>query len=104
MMSKKIRYETPRNCDELVDLLMSDLMSDHLDILAQMTDAEFEKFYDAVGGCIIEEFNLWTGNERLLYSCLFSGSFDHHEVDPAWVILKKMRDRVRQDTGLVIIT
>lgn len=104
MTIKKERYERPRSCDELVDLLMSDLMIEHLAILAHMTEDEFERFYDEVAGHIIEEFDLWTGNDALLHSCLFSESDDDEEPDPARVILKKMREQVREENGVIIIT
>lgn len=100
MTAKKKHCERPRSCDDLVDLLMSDLMIEHLAILAHMTEDEFELFYDEVAGHIIEEFDLWTGNDGLLQSCLFSESDDDEEPDPARVILKKMREQVREGDGL----
>ena len=105
MNGKPKRYETPRNCDELVDLLMSDLRPEHLHVLARMTEAEFERLYIAVAEQIIEEFGLWKDNEPLLNSCLSVEPADAHDADPARVVVKKMRERVREAAaGVVIIT
>ena len=59
MTAKKKHCERPRSCDDLVDLLMSDLMIEHLAILAHMTEDEFELFYDEVAG------SAWTSKNSI---------------------------------------
>jgi hypothetical protein len=104
MNGKPKRYETPRSCDELVDLLMSDLRSEHIYALARMTADEFERLYTAVAEQIIEEFGLWKDNDPLLNSCLAIKPADDQDMDPARMVVKKMWQRVRETAGVVIIT
>lgn len=99
------RYEMPKTVDEVVDLLASDLMTTHREALTQMGAEAFEELYATVAAYIIEEFGLWTGNEELLASCMEEPLSDEVQaVDPARVILEKVRNRIQEDVGAVIIT
>jgi len=97
-------YETPQSCDELVDLLMSDLNPEHELMLAQMDDDQFESFYEEVADQIVDEFALWTGNSRLLSSCLLDDALDDDaSAEPGRVIVEKMRERVQSVDDILII-
>lgn len=98
------RYEPPETVDELVDLLLSDLTAEHRRTLSAMTHREFERFYLAVAEALLEEFGLWTGNEKLLASCMSEAGEDSRGMEPARIVLKKMRSRISEDPGIFIVT
>jgi len=105
-MHQKIpRYERPETVDDLADLLLADLTAEHRKILSEMSQAEFERFYRVVAESLLDEFDLWTGNHKLLASCMTeSGEADSTEAEPARIVLEKMRDRMAKDADIMIIT
>ncbi len=99
------RYEPPETVEDLVDLLLADLTAEHRKILSEMSQADFERFYRVVAESLLDEFDLWTGNHKLLASCMAeSGEADPTEVEPARIVLEKMRDRMAEDADIMIIT
>jgi hypothetical protein len=93
----------PRTVEEVVDLLIADLPPVEQETLRGLNDEEFGEFYQSVAESIINEFNLWTGNDELLASCLSAdppGSVNH---DPSLIILEQMRRRLRGTSGILII-
>lgn len=94
----------PRTVDEVVDLLVSDLMNTHRDALSRMDASDFALLYRSVAEYIIAEFRLWTGNEALLNDCLAQAGSDAENLDPALVILRKVRERFNEEAGVLIIT
>jgi hypothetical protein len=69
-----------------------------------MSTADFEQFYLGVAEALLEEFDLWTGNEKLLASCMAeAGESEPSEAEPARIVLKKMRKKLTRQSGIFII-
>lgn len=101
MIESNIDRQIPRTVDEAAQLLLSDLLIQHLQILSQLSNGEFEELCDHVTPYLIEEFQLWQGNVALLNSCL---NHDTGEDDPARIILNKVKDILCDFNGLLVIT
>lgn len=104
MYERKTRYQMPRTVDEAAALLISDLRLDHQDALSAMTNEAFDQLYESVAPFIIDEFNLWTGNEVLLDNCLMQAAEALDQYDPARVILSRVREILCAAEGIVIVT
>jgi hypothetical protein len=101
MIEKNIDRQVPRTVEEAAQLLLSDLLIQHLQALSQMSKSEFEDLCDRVTPYLIEEFRLWQGNDALLNSCL---SHDTEEDDPARTILNKVKEILCDFHGFLVIT
>jgi hypothetical protein len=101
MTERNIDRQAPRTVEEAAQLLLSDLLIQHLQTLSQLTKGEFEELCDRVTPYLIEEFGLWQGNDALLNSCL---NHDSEEDDPARIILNKVKDIVCDFNGFLVIT
>lgn len=102
MFTKKPRYRLPNSVDEAAELLISDMLIQHLQALSQMTDGDFELLCEKVTPFLIEEFRLWQGNDELLGSCCEQIDGDVH--DPARIILNRVKQKLQNFHGIVIIT
>lgn len=102
MISKKERYRTPATVNEAAEMLLSDLLVQHLKTLSDMTDYEFNLLCDHVTPYLIEEFQIWQGNNDLLESCY--ESCDEENSDPARVILNRVKEILRNFSGFLVIT
>lgn len=102
MFDNKARYRMPKTVDEAAELLISDLLIQHLQALSEMTEAEFDALCDQVTPYLVEEFRLWQGNEALLRSCF--ERCDDEEQDPARVILAKVKKILKDFHGFLVIT
>lgn len=101
MIQKNIDRPAPRTVEEAAQLLLSDLLIQHLQALSEMSTSEFEELCDRVTPYLIDEFRLWQGNDALLNSCL---SQDAGVDDPARVILNKVKDILCDFHGFLVIT
>ena len=97
-------YGYPRTVDEAAELLISDIPIDQRNVLSRMGEREFMQFYSTVAEFIIEDFKLWTGNEALLNSCFASVDTEDEDYDPAMIILKKVKEKLQDTDGIIIIT
>lgn len=97
-------YGYPRTVDEAAELLISDIPIDQRNVLSRMGEREFMQFYSTVAEFIIEDFKLWTGNEALLNSCFDSVDTEDEHYDPAMIILKKVKQKLQDTDGIIIIT
>jgi len=104
MPDKKRRYNIPRTLDEAADLLISDLPLDFQDLLSKMGEEDFNLLYESVGAFILEDFKIWLGNEALLLSCYRESGQQENASDPAKIILNRVREKLQETAGLVIIT
>ena len=104
MYEKSKRFTLPETIDDAVDLLISDLLTDHVDTLASLTEQQFDRLYALVAPYILSEFKLWSGNDRLLSACIADLGATDTDCDPAGLILRKARKRLRETTGVLIIT
>ena len=101
MTEKDIERQVPQTVEEAAQLLLSDLLIQHLQALSQMSNSEFEDLCDRVAPFLIDEFRLWQGNDSLLNSCL---SHDSKEADPAKIILNKVKEILCHFHGFLVIT
>jgi hypothetical protein len=101
MIEKNNDRKSPQTVEEAAQLLLSDLLIQHLHALSQMSKSEFEELCDHVTPYLVDEFQLWQGNDALLNSCL---SYDAKESDPARIILKKVKEILCDFHGFLVIT
>ena len=104
MIERKKRYDLPRSADEAANLLVSDLMTQEMDILSHMNEDEFNQLYASVAEYILDDFKIWAGNDELLYSCLTQAETEAEKTEPAWVILRKVREQMADVSDVVIVT
>jgi hypothetical protein len=102
MIEKKNQSRNPRTVNEAAELLLSDLLIQHLNALSQMTEQEFNLLCDHVTPYLNDEFKIWQGNNDLLESCYRSGK--DICVDPARVILNRVKDMLNNFNGFLVIT
>ncbi|RJQ79501.1 MAG: hypothetical protein C4519_10960 [Desulfobacteraceae bacterium] len=102
MIDKKERCRKPRTVNEAAELLLSDLLIQHLRSLSCMTEKEFNLLCDHVTPYLNEEFQIWQGNHDLLESCYRQNSeeFDN----PARVILNRVKEMLSNFNGFLVIT
>ena len=100
MYRKKARYRMPTTVAEAAEILISDLLVQHLQALSEMTQVEFDLLCKKVTPYLIDEFGLWQGNNALLESC-FKECDDE---DPARVILERVKNILNDFNGFFVIT
>lgn len=94
----------PQTIDQAADLLMSDLLTDHIQAMASLSEEEFESLYQGVAPYLIDEFRLWSGNNDLLAACMEACQAEGMNPDPARIILKRVIERLGDTEGIIIIT
>lgn len=102
MIKKKEPSRKPRTVNEAAELLLSDLLIQHLRTLSCMTEKEFNLLCDQVTPYLNEEFQIWQGNDDLLESCYRNSSEDFD--NPARVILDRVKDLLNNFSGFLVIT
>jgi len=102
MIERKERCRKPRTVNEAAELLISDLLIQHLHSLSCLTEKEFNSLCDQVTPYLNEEFQIWQGNDDLLESCYRQESekFDN----PARVILSRVKEMLNNFNGFLVIT
>ncbi len=93
-----------RTVDDVADYIIAELMPVEQQELAVMDEQAFQALYAAVAHNIIDEFELWSGNDALLNSCFNAPCDDDTCTDPAHIILQKVQEKLRLGQGVVIIT
>jgi hypothetical protein len=102
MTEKRERSRKPRTVNEAAELLISDLLIQHLHSLSCMTEKEFNLLCEHVTPYLNEEFQIWQGNDDLLESCYRQ---DSEEFDnPARVILNRVKEMLSNFSGFLVIT
>jgi DNA topoisomerase IB len=94
----------PQTIDQAADLLISDLLTDHIEAIASLSNEEFESLYQGVAPYLIDEFRLWSGNDILLAACMEACQASGETPDPARIILKRVVERIGDTEGIIIIT
>ena len=102
MFDKNTHYRIPKTVDEAAELLLSDLLLQHLQTLTQMTKDEYDQLCDQIAPYMLEEFRIWQGNDDLLNSC-FNHGIDGPE-DPARIILNRVKKMLEDFHGFLVIT
>lgn len=101
MFNEKTHPRMPKTVDEAAEILISDLLIQHLQTLSQMDDEDFDLLCEKVTPYLLEEFKLWEGNNHLLESCLKA---DKGGNDPARIILKTVKDKLHDFSCFLLIT
>jgi predicted metal-binding transcription factor (methanogenesis marker protein 9) len=102
MFNKKVQYRLPKSVDEAAELLLSDLLLQHLQTLVQMSEDEYDRLCDKLAPYLLEEFRVWQGNNDLLDSC-YNDSEDE-TVDPTRIILNRIKKILQDLDGFLVIT
>ncbi len=100
MYDKNTHDRIPQTVEAAAELLLSDLLMQHLHALSQMSENDFEQLCDQVAPYLIDEFKLWQGNDALLRSCFLKQS---DELDPARIILGHVKKMLRDFHGFLVI-
>lgn len=101
MFNKKDQYRLPKSVDEAAELLLSDLLLQHLKTLVQMSEDDYDRLCDKLAPYLLEEFRIWQGNNDLLESC-YSHCGDE-TVDPTRIILNRIKKMISDFDGFVVI-
>lgn len=104
MYDKKRWYDIPTTIDEAAELLISDLSARHQEVLSNLDDEGFNRFYESVAKFVLDDFELWSGNHELLRSCYTSDTTVDSVAEPAKIILNRVRELLQETFGIVIIT
>ncbi len=102
MFANSEKNRKPKTVSEAAELLISDLLLQHLNTLSKMTEQEFSSLCDHVTPYLIDEFQIWQGNDDLLDSCYQTD--DTPDEDPARIILNRVRALLNNFNGLLVIT
>ncbi|MFP4390323.1 MAG: hypothetical protein ACLFRG_18185 [Desulfococcaceae bacterium] len=95
----------PRNVEEVVDLLLSDLTLRDRVMMAEMKESNLPQVYQALSAVLKREFGLVTENTSLLRSCIRKArSYDNGLMeDPAMVIIRNLWLRLRRSHALRVV-
>lgn len=102
MFNKKVNYRLPKSVDEAAELLLSDLLLQHLQTLVQMSENDYDRLCDKLAPYLLEEFRIWQGNNDLLDSCY--NCCDDETVDPTRIILDRIKKMIQDFDRFLIIT
>ena len=87
----------PKTIEEAIDLLLSILDKETMEIFAKRSERELKHYHCTAGIRIRKEFNLTDGNDDVLESCRkFSGQSDLDGKGASIVILKALWESLRQ--------
>lgn len=101
MIDRFRRFRQPKTVDEAVDVLISDLTTQQMAAMADMSDVQFDLLCEQLVPHLQHDFQLWSGNEQLLIACFESVRFNT-STDPMRIIMDRMRSRLRADNGVFI--
>jgi len=94
MIDRYPDYFLPSTVEEAVNILVSDLTTQQMAAMGDMTDAEFDQLCEQLVPHLQHDFRLWEGNERLLNSC-FENADNLISTDPMRIIMEAMRLRIQ---------
>ncbi len=104
MLNKNSRYQLPTSVDEAAEVLIADLLTCHLDTLTTINEKEFDQLYEAITPYMLDDFKIWSGNNQLLSSCLVEAGQDLDVFDPTRIIIQKIKSKLMDTYGIIIIT
>lgn len=94
----------PESLGEAVDALTKHLPLKDKATMANMSESELASLYPNLGEYIQREFNIWSGNSKLLESCRFSSKIKRlDERGVTEVIIKALWRKLRQTHALRIV-
>jgi hypothetical protein len=94
----------PETVQEAIEILISDLPLKVKTTIANMAEDELITLNANLGRYILDKFSLWSGNEKLVESCLALANYPLHDEDDAVaVIVKELWQKLRQTHKLRIV-
>jgi hypothetical protein len=102
MFNKKAQYRLPKSVDEAAELLLSDLLLQHLQTLVQMSEDDYDRLCDKLAPYLLEEFRIWQGNNDLLDSCY--DCCEDETADPTRIILNRIKKMLQDFDVFLVIT
>jgi len=94
MIDRYPDYFLPSTVDEAVNILVSDLTTQQMAAMGQMSDEAFDRLCGELVPHLQHDFRLWAGNERLLNSC-FENADNLTSTDPMRIIMEALRSRMQ---------
>lgn len=104
MFKKSSKYQLPITVDEAAEMLIADLLTCHVETITSLNTKEFDQLYEAICPYMVDEFKIWSGNDQLLSSCLSEAGENIDLFDPAKVIMEKIKSKLMDTYGIIIIT
>jgi hypothetical protein len=102
MFKKTVQYRLPKSVQEAAEILLSDLLFQHLQTLLQMSEDDYNHLCDQLAPYLLEEFRIWQGNNDLLNSCY--NCCEDDIVDPTRIILNRIKKILQDLNGFIVIT
>ena len=94
----------PQTVQEAIARLISELPLKDKTTIANMDEAELIRLNSYLGRHILDRFGLWSGNEKLVESCLAIANYPlNNEDDAVKVIIKKLWQELKETHRLRII-
>ena len=94
----------PRTIDEAVDRLMSNMPLKDKITVANMSPVELPNLHLTLGGYILNNFGLLSGNTELMRSCRMKAkTILQHDEDAVGIIIDSLWDRLQQTHKLRVI-
>ena len=94
----------PDTVQEAIEILIADLPLKEKATIANLTEDELITLNANLGRYIMDKFGLWSGNEKLMESCLELANYPlHDEDDAAAVIVKELWLKLKQSHKLRIV-
>ena len=101
---RQVSEKPPQTVQEAVARLISELPLKNKTTIANMDETELIKLNSYLGRHILERFDLWSGNEKLVESCLATADYPlRNEDDAVNVIIKKLWQELKETHRLRII-
>jgi hypothetical protein len=101
---RSVYDQPPKTVQEAVARLISELPLKDKTTIANIGEAELVRLNSYLGRHILEKFGLWSGNEKLLESCLAIADYPlHSEDDAISVIIKELWQELKETHRLRII-
>lgn len=94
MIDRYPDYYLPSTVEEAVNILVSDLTTQQMAAMGDLTDEEFDRLCGDLVPHLQHDFRLWSGNERLLNSC-FETTDSLTTTDPMRIIMDALRLRIQ---------
>jgi hypothetical protein len=102
--SRASTEKQPETVQEAIEILISNLALKEKTTIANMSEEELIKLNANLGRYIIDKFGLWSGNEKLVESCLELADYPlHNEDDAAAIIVRELWLKLRQTHKLRIV-
>jgi len=101
MINRVQKYQLPATVDEAAEVLISDLTTQQMTAMAELSDQVFDQLCDQLVPHLQHDFHLWSGNDRLLFNC-FENVGNSTNTDPMRIIMDCMRAKLQMLNDVII--